>query len=272
MSGIEINERWPGFSVPDHFVGCFEKESGIIYSENAIRAYKEKAIEHGAQLVTNTPVHHIDPNDENGIKISTEHTTYYARKIIVTAGAWAAKLLPDLNLPVQPTRKVVGWFEAPSDLYDAADFPSFYAEDNGKKFYGFPSLDGSGIKIGRSDGGHAIDPNLLKQNFGLYDSDEGDLRQGLELYLPRANGKLKQSKTCLYTLSSDNDFIVDFHPEDHRVIFACGFSGHGFKFGSVMGEVLSQMALAGESELDISIFALNRFGLGSKTPNPTKLL
>lgn len=261
MSGNEINERWPGFSVPDHFIGCFEKESGIIYSENAIRAYKEKAIEHGAHLVTNTPVQHIDPYNEKGIKITTEHTTFYAKKIIVTAGAWAAKLLPDLNLPIQPTRKAVGWFESPSELYDAANFPSFYAEDSGKKYYGFPSLDGSGIKIGRSDGGHAIEPGLLTQNFGLYDTDEGDLRQGLELYMPRANGSLKQGKTCLYTLSSDNDFIIDFHPENSQVIFACGFSGHGFKFGSVMGEVLSQMAVTGESEFDISIFSLKRFGL-----------
>lgn len=270
LSGKEINERWPGFSVPDHFIGCFESESGILYSENAIRAYKKIAIAHGAQLIAHTPVQHIDLHDEQGVKITTEHTTFHAKKVIVTVGAWAAKLLPDLELPIQPIRKAVAWFEAPSKLYDAVNFPAFFVEDRDKKFYGFPSLNGTGLKIGRSDGGQPIDPNLQTQNFGVYESDEGDLRQGLELYLNHANGKLKQGKTCLYTLSSDNDFIVDFHPKDHRVIFACGFSGHGFKFGSVMGEVLSQLALAGESELDISIFALNRFGLGFKTPRPSE--
>ncbi|MDQ0429216.1 monomeric sarcosine oxidase [Planomicrobium stackebrandtii] len=267
LTGREINARWPGFSVPDHFTGCFEADSGVIYSENAIQAYKETALAHGAQLVPNTAVQHIDLSDEKGVKITTELTTFYAKKIIVTAGAWAAKLLPDLELPIQPTRKAVAWFEAPSELYDAANFPAFFVEDQHKKFYGFPILNGGGIKIGRSDGGQPIDPDLQTQNFGLYETDENDLREGLEHYLPQANGKLKQGKTCLYTLSSDNDFIVDVHPEDSRVLFACGFSGHGFKFGSVMGEVLSQLAITGESKLDISIFALSRFGLQPQSPN-----
>ncbi|MDN7242536.1 N-methyl-L-tryptophan oxidase [Planococcus sp. N028] len=261
LKSQEIKERWPGFSVPDHFIGCFEVGSGIIYSENAIKAFKETAIKNGAHLVTNTPVQHIDMNDEHGVKISTENTTFYAKKVIITAGAWAAKLLPDLNLPIQPIRKAVGWFEAPADLYDAANFPSFFIEDQDKKAYGFPSLNGSGLKIGKSDGGQAIDPDLHTQNFGLFETDEGDLRHLLETYIPGANGKLNQGKTCLYTNSSDHDFIVDYHPENKDVIFACGFSGHGFKFGSVMGEVLSQMALDGQSEFDISIFSLKRFGL-----------
>ncbi|WP_033543150.1 N-methyl-L-tryptophan oxidase [Planococcus sp. CAU13] len=260
LNGAEINERWPGFSVPDDFIGCFESQSGVIYSENAIRAYKDLAIRNGATLLTNTPVQHIEMDDEQQVKISTEHTAFYAKKVIVTAGAWAAKLLPDLNLPIQPTRKNVGWFEAPSDLYHADNMPAFYGEDEGIGFYGFPDFNGDGLKIGRADGGKAIDPDLQTQNFGLYETDESDLRQVLETYLPGANGILKQGKTCLYTISSDNHFIIDHHPENDRIIFACGFSGHGFKFGSVMGEVLSQMALEGQSKFDISIFSLTRFG------------
>lgn len=193
------------------------------------------------------------------MKVLTEDATFYAKKVIITAGAWAAKLLPGLSLPIQPTRKAIAWFEAPSTLYAPANFPSFYVEDHRKKYYGFPDLNGAGLKIGRSDSGHPIDPDLHTQNFGYHETDEGDLRAALETYMPDANGKLKQGKTCLYTLSSDNDFIVDFHPENNKVIFACGFSGHGFKFGSVMGEVLSQMAVGGQSQYDISIFSLERF-------------
>ncbi|MGO1058188.1 N-methyl-L-tryptophan oxidase [Planococcus sp. FY231025] len=259
LNGREINERWPGFSVPDQYIGCFESASGLIYSENAIRAYKETALKYGADLAANTPVQHIDPNDPQGVKISTGTTDFYAKKVIVTAGAWAAKLLPELHLPIQPTRKAVGWFEAPAALFDAAHFPSFFIEDNNHKAYGFPNLDGTGLKIGRSDGGDPIDPDVHSQNFGQYETDEGDLRRVLQTFLPEANGELLEAKTCLYTVSSDHDFIVDFHPENKHVIFACGFSGHGFKFGSVMGEVLSQMVLEGRSELDISIFSLNRF-------------
>ncbi|OLS39229.1 N-methyl-L-tryptophan oxidase [Bacillus sp. MRMR6] len=261
LSSNEVKEKWPGISIPDNYIGCFEGESGLIYSEKAIQAYKEIAIKNGAQLVTNTPVQQIGMNSKEVVKIVTSDTIFTAKKIIVTVGAWAAKLLPDLNLPIQPVRKVVGWFETLEGLYDSSHFPSFYVDDKDKMFYGFPSINGAGLKVGRTDGGQEIDPDQHKQNFGKYDTDEGDLRDFLRAYMPEANGTLKQGKTCIYTLSSDHDFIVDQHPENNNVIIACGFSGHGFKFGSVMGEVLSQMAIKGQSEYDISIFSLKRFGL-----------
>ncbi|TXC89570.1 N-methyl-L-tryptophan oxidase [Metabacillus litoralis] len=260
LNSDEIHARWPGFSVPEHFIGCFESESGFIYSENAIKAYKEIAIKNGAELVMNTPVQQINMANTDAVKIITKNNVFWARKVIVTVGAWAAKLLPDLNLPIKPTRKAFGWFETPADLYDAGHFPSFYLEDKEHTCYGFPNIDGTGLKIGRSDGGQEIDPNQHTQNFGQNDADEKELRYFLKNYLPEANGTLTKGKTCLYTISKDNDFIIDHHPENNHVIIACGFSGHGFKFGSVMGEVLSQLAIKGESHIDISLFSLKRFG------------
>lgn len=261
LNNKEVKERWPGFSIPDHFIGCFEAESGLIYSDNAIKAYKEIAIKNGAELITNTPVQHIAREDQNTIKISTENNVFYAKKVIVSAGAWVSKLLPALKLPIHPTRKAFGWFDAPDTLYDMANFPSFYVEDNQHMCYGFPSIDGAGLKIGRSDGGQGIDPNQHKQNFGQYETDEDELRYFLKAYMPEANGALNQGKTCLYTISPDNHFIIDHHPEHENIIIACGFSGHGFKFGSVMGELLSQLAVDGKSSFDLSIFSLKRFGM-----------
>lgn len=259
LNAGEVQEKWPGISIPDHFIGCFETESGVIYSENAIKAYKEMAIKNGAHLVTNTPVQQINEHSKDEVNIVTADTVFKAKKVIVTAGAWAAKLLPNLNLPIQPVRKVVGWFDTPEGLYDSPTFPSFYVVDKDKTFYGFPNLNGTGLKVGRTDGGQPIDPDQQTQNFGQYETDEGDLRNFLGTYMPDANGTLNEGKTCLYTVSSDLHFIIDHHPEHSNVIIACGFSGHGFKFGSVMGEVLSQMAIKGQSEFDISIFSLKRF-------------
>lgn len=259
LNADEVKDKWPGISIPNNYIGCFESESGLIYSEKAIQAYKEIAIENGAQLVTNTPVQQINMNKSDAVEIVTADTVFRAKKIIITVGAWADKLLPSLNLPIQPTRKVVGWFETQEGLYDSSNFPSFYVDDKDKMFYGFPNLNGTGLKVGRTDGGQEIDPNQHTQNFGKYDVDEGDLRYFLENYLPGANGALKEGRTCIYTLSSDHDFIIDHHPDNNNIIIACGFSGHGFKFGSVMGEVLSQMAIKGQTEYDISIFSLNRF-------------
>ncbi|ALS75616.1 methyltryptophan oxidase [Planococcus rifietoensis] len=260
LSSGAIQDRWPGFTVPEHFIGCFEAQAGVLYSENAIRAYKKLALENGIHYVPNTPVQHINIQDGKRVKISTAQGVFYAEKVIVTAGAWAKKLLPDLQLPIQPTRKAVGWFEAP-EMYNADQFPGFFVEGPEMMFYGFPSIDGAGVKVGRSDGGQPIDPDEQTQNFGQYEFDEGDLRRFLDLYMPEASGELKQGKTCLYTVSDDHNFIIDHHPDNERVIFACGFTGHGFKFGSVMGEVLSQLAIDGHTEFDIAPFSLNRFKL-----------
>ncbi len=259
LSSLEVKEKWPGISIPDNFIGCFEAESGFIYCERAIQAYREIALQNGAALLTNTPVQQIDLKHHEWVKITTADTSFMTKTIIVTAGAWAAKLLPDLNLPIQPLRKTVGWFDTPEGTYDSGNFPAFYVEDKDKMFYGFPNLHNAGLKIGRTDGGQAIDPNQHTQNFGKYDSDEGELRQFLSTYMPEANNRLNKGKTCLYTRSPDSHFIIDRHPEHPNAIIACGFSGHGFKFGSVMGEVLSQMAIKGQTDYDISIFSLKRF-------------
>lgn len=258
LTSQAVQQRWPGFSVPEHFIGCFEEDAGIIYSEAAILAYRELAVKHGAHLITNTPVTDIREQDEQTIKIETKDQVYFAHKVIVTAGAWVGKLLKELQLPLQPTRKAFGWFEAPA-IYDVANFPAFYIEEGDRMCYGFPEQAGQGLKIGRAEVGQSIDPDQHKQNFGAYGSDEADLRFFLTRYLPEANGELKEGKTCLYTNSPDSHFIIDQHPTLNRVILAAGFSGHGFKFSSVMGEVLSQLALEGTSDFDLSLFSLARF-------------
>lgn len=259
LSNEQINERWPGFKIPENFIGCFEETSGFIYSENAIRAYKQMALEHGAELVTNTPVQQIEKNEHGNVMMTTESRTFYAKKVIVTVGAWAQRLLPDLALPIQPTRKVFGWFEAEEDLYQTGKLPAFYIENETEMCYGFPSVDNTGLKIGRNDGGQAINPDEHKQNFGKYNSDEADLRRFLQKFIPHANQKLVQGKTCMYTNSKDNHFIIDTHPNDDAIIFACGFSGHGFKFASSLGEALGELAMFGKTTYDLSNFSLARF-------------
>lgn len=259
LSSSDVMKRWPGIKVPEDYIGCFETESGLIYSENALQAWKELALANGARLVTHSPVQRMDTSNGDFIKIVTAGGEFFAKKVIVTVGAWAAKLLPDLQLPVQPVRKVVGWFDAPERQFAISHFPSFYVEDGDKMFYGFPSLNGGGLKLGRTDGGQPIDPDKHLQNFGAYPEDEGELRAFLETYMPKANGGLNEGKTCLMTQSVDHHFIIDHHPEHENIILACGFSGHGFKFGSVMGEVLSELAIHGRSEFDLSLFSIERF-------------
>ncbi|MGV3489625.1 MAG: N-methyl-L-tryptophan oxidase [Tuberibacillus sp.] len=258
LSADDIKKRWPGITVPDHFVGCFEPNSGVLFSEACIKGYRELALKHGAELKINSPVEAIT-YDEHGVIVQSRTGTYHANKLIVAAGAWTQKLLSSLNLPLKPTRKVFAWFETKTKEYSHPNFPAFSFVLEDRTYYGFPSFDDGGLKIGRHDGGEPIQPGTDKPEFGTYDSDEGDLRFFLDRYMPHASGQLKQGKVCMYTLTPDEHFIIDHHPESKNIVIAAGFSGHGFKFSSVIGEILSQLVTGTPVSHDLSLFSLKRF-------------
>lgn len=254
----QVKERWPGITIPNDYIGIFESDSGLIYSENAIKAYKNIALNNGADFLPNTKVSNIDMSEEK-IQVETANGVYHGKKVIVTAGAWMAKLLDMIELPIQPVRKVFGWFDPLTTDYESPQFPAFYIDQGDRMFYGFPNENGHGVKMGRTDGGQDIDPDQHVQDFGKYDSDEGEMREVLQQHFPKANGELIQGKACLLTSSVDHDFIIDHHPNNENVIIAGGFSGHGFKFSSVIGEILGQLAIDGRTEHDITKFSLSRF-------------
>ena len=182
-------------------------------------------------------------------------------------GAWNSKLLSKLNLeiPLQPYRQVVGFFESNEAQYsNNVDFPAFMVEVSNGIYYGFPSFGGCGLKIGYHSYGQEIDPDTINREFRAYPEDENNLRLFLEKYMPGANGELKRGAVCMYTKTPDEYFVIDLHPKYSNVAVAAGFSGHGFKFSSVVGETLSQLVTAGKTEHDISIFSINRPALKQK--------
>ncbi|MGA5691622.1 N-methyl-L-tryptophan oxidase [Cytobacillus pseudoceanisediminis] len=257
LQADEINKRWPGFSIPKHFVGYFESSSGALLNEECIKAYKELAVKHNAVLKTNTKVENMDFSP-NGTVIKTANEIFYADKVVISAGAWTGKVLSRLGLPLQPVRKTLGWFEPENGDYQHPNLPCFYFCFENQKYYGFPSIDGGGVKIGRNDSERDTDPDLMRQDFGKYSNDEGDLRAFLEKFLPGAAGKLLKGSSCMITKTPDKNFIVDCHPEFPNVMIAGGFSGHGFKYSSVLGEILSQMITDGQTVHDISKFSISR--------------
>ncbi|MEJ8776595.1 N-methyl-L-tryptophan oxidase [Pseudogracilibacillus sp. ICA-222130] len=261
LTGEEINKRWKGFTVPDDYIGYYEPDTGFIYCEKAMKAYKNMAIHHGATYRPNTKVEKFYPNEEGFIYIETNSETYIAKKVIVTAGAYAKQLLQHIDLPIVPTRKCFAFFEAEEEIYSKEHFPCFYIEDETETYgaYGFPNINETGLKIGRDDGGMPMDPEKLTQDFGTYPSDEADLRYFLERFIPGANNALKEGKTCLYTNSADEHFIIDVDPQSEHIFYACGFSGHGFKFASSIGEALVKSALEGKLHATLDMFRLERF-------------
>lgn len=255
-SAAEAMEKWPGLALPDHFLTCFEPDAGVLRVEACIEAYKQLALAAGAVLHTNEKVQSITAGDT--VFVQTEKGEYASKQLIVTAGAWATELLKtmDVSIPVTPTRKTFAWFEADESLYGEPQFPAYCFELNSGIYYGFPSIDGAGLKMGRHDGGDVVNPNEPLHPFD--DKDAVDLQNFVSQFMPK-QGDLKFGKTCKYAMTPDEHFIIDFLPEHHNVMVAAGFSGHGFKFSSAVGEALAELAIYGESKQDLALFNLSRF-------------
>ncbi|WP_042221988.1 N-methyl-L-tryptophan oxidase [Oceanobacillus manasiensis] len=259
MDASAVHDRWSSITLPDDFIGCFEPTSGVLKSEEIIKAYRELAELNSATILTNSRVKDISIRDDS-VTIKTDEQTYYSDKLVITAGAWSGDLLSmvDLDLPLTAVRKTFAWFDANETFYNHNNFPAFAFDTVQGTYYGFPSIEGSGLKVGRHDGGNPIRPDDSLVDFGEMAEDEGDLARFLTQYIPNIS-QLKYGKTCMYTHTPDDKFIIDLHPKYSNVAIAAGFSGHGFKFSSAVGQALSNLIISGKNDVDISQFSINRF-------------
>ncbi|MBE1445358.1 N-methyl-L-tryptophan oxidase [Paenibacillus sp. OAS669] len=258
LTAEEIRFRWKGIRLPDSYIGLYERQAGFLLSEACVGAFRKQAAAHGAVILPHSPVVRIEAAPSH-VAVHTPTAKFTAERIIVSLGAWFGFLDGFSQLPIRPVRKAVGWFEADETLFDHAEFPGFTFGWEGRGYYGFPGLKGSGVKIGRHDAGQPWQPGKAFEPFGTYAEDEQDLRQALEQFMPRASGRLLRGAVCKYEMTPDEDFIIDTYPEHDRIWLAGGFSGHGFKFSSVVGEILSDLIVKGSTFQDISPFSLSRF-------------
>ncbi len=256
---------FPQFTLPENFETIYEPDAGFITPEKAIQLYKEEAMKVGADIRTNEIV--LSWEKENGIiKIVTNKNTYYSKKLIITAGAWSAKMLPLLKTELTVTRQTIAWVQPNNqDSFSLGNFPCWMLEEEGRGcYYGFPILpadnfDGPvGMKLAHHYSGQTTDPDYVNRQINK--EDEEDINYVLEKYWPAANAKIIAWKTCLYTTTKDENFIIDHLPGyDGDVTIACGFSGHGFKFVSVIGEILGDLAIEGKTNMPIDFLSLKRF-------------
>jgi N-methyl-L-tryptophan oxidase len=257
LDAEEIRRRWPALNIPESFAAMYEPDAGYLYSERCVSAYRQLALESGSELLANTLVLNITAR-EGSVTIHTTNGDYHGATVILSAGAWFGALEPFMHLPIKPIRKVVGWFES-SPAFAAGSFPGFTLGTEEGGYYGFPSIDGAGLKIGRHDTGLEWKPGTELAPFGSEASDEDDLRRVLKSYMPGAAGRLLKGSVCKYEHTPDEDFIIDRHPLHTNVLIAGGFSGHGFKFSSVVGEILADLAIHGVTSHNIQPFSLVRF-------------
>jgi glycine/D-amino acid oxidase-like deaminating enzyme len=195
------------------------------------------------------------------VQVDTERGSYSAALLIITAGPWAAQALQELQLSLRVMRQVQLWFEAPAEKpYRSPEFPIFIVDTPDGAFYGLPSDAGPGLKLAQHYGAPEFDkPEQINRIFS--ESDVHRVRRFLQQFLhDLADAAVCGHSVCIYTLTSDRHFIIDHHPQHQNVSLACGFSGHGFKFAPVVGEVLADLIQGRKSHRQLSLFRIDRFG------------
>lgn len=257
LTGSELNQRFPGYRLPDGHMAVVQPDGGYVMSERGIVAHVEAALRDGAEVHAREAVTGWEPTSD-GVVVTTDRDTYTAERLVVSAGAWSMGLLGPLEGLAIPERQVLGWFQPRRpELFTPDRFPIFNLEVEEGHFYGFPVETVPGFKIGLYHHLHEdVDPDTMDREPNTH--DEGVLREAVEKYFPEAAGPTMALKTCLFTNSPDEHFIIDVHPELPQVSMAAGFSGHGYKFSPVIGEILADLATIGNTAHDISLLRLER--------------
>jgi sarcosine oxidase len=193
------------------------------------------------------------------VRVTTERGTYEAGRLVLAAGAWMASLVPDFARLAVPERQVLAWF-APLEpsLFTPDRFPVFNLMVPEGRYYGFPVHDVPGFKIGLYHHlEERVDPDDFNREATL--NDEAPLREATARYFPAANGQTMALRTCMFTNTPDEHFILDLLPEYPQAVVASPCSGHGFKFAAVIGEILADLVERGDTQHDIALLRLSRF-------------
>ena len=253
----DLRRRYPQFRVPESWQGLYENRAGFLLPERTVAAYAEAALRRGAELHGHEAVVEWRATDA-GVGVRTTRGQYEVDRLVFCGGPWSAKLVNDLSVKLVVTRQVLGWvWPRKPELFGGDRLPVWAIEKPGGLYYGFPMMPNSpGFKLADHSFGTPTDPDRVARDVTV--EDERTFRAGIEQYIPEADGPTLAMRTCLYTHSPDQHFIIDKHPAHQRVTIACGFSGHGFKFASVIGEVLADLALNGRTPLPAAFLGLSR--------------
>lgn len=266
LNSVAATDQFPQFKFPDGFEILFEPEAGIITPEKAIRLYANEAKKNGAIIQSNEKAIEWKKNGD-GVIINTDKDSYQCNNLIITAGAWAGKMIPGFNDKIKVTRQFVAWIKTKNDeQFGLNNFPCWMIGDDIKHgcFYGFPLLDTkrfgepAGLKLAHHYPDQVTDPDNVNRQ--TTEEDLKNVKYCLDRYLPGVFDSVLSTKICLYANSPDENFIIDNLPGfEDNVTVACGFSGHGFKFASVVGEILADLATEGRTSLPIEFLNAKRF-------------
>lgn len=252
-----IKKRFPAFLPGKDMVALYEKFAGILFPAACIRAQLALSRKPNVTLQFNETVTQLQQAPD-AITITTSGAAYKARKVIVSAGAWITAVIPEVKLPLEVKRQVLFWFtcaNASEKRFMPENFPVFIWEYKPNHlFYGFPDL-GNGIKIAIHHRGTPATADTINRKVS-----KQEVVEITALAKNHFDSELqyRSSAVCMYTNTPDEHFIIDYHPDNRNIIIASACSGHGFKFSSAIGKILSEMALEEKLSFDIGKFRLGR--------------
>lgn len=282
LSVAEARERFPGLRIEDGFEVLYEADAGFLHVERCVRTHVERALACGATVRTQAEVLEWSADDGAAggprVTVRTAGETFEARALVIAAGPWSGRLVRELGLPLTVRRKVQLWFPTDNPAHRlAAGFPAFCFDTADGFFYGFPALDDAEpgerggparthtasaalMKIAEHSGDERVtDPSAIDR--GLHPRDVERVAAFAGRCLPGVSAAPVRHSVCMYTMTPDEHFIVDLHPRHRNVALAAGFSGHGFKFASVVGSILADLAERGATAEPIAFLSACREGL-----------
>lgn len=265
LTAAQIRSRFPTFDPRDGALGLYEDNAGYVRPEETVIANAEVAAKKGATLRFGEPAIWWGTTPGGGAEVRTPAGHYGAEKLVIAPGAWAPQLLPDLSLPLSIERMIFHWFTpdynaVPSGHWDEGEHPVYVEQtyDN-HQIYGFPLTDGpdGGFKLGLFRQGTPTTANTVDRV--VTDAENQRMLDRARELFPHLGRPVVEAKTCLYSVTPDEHFVIGLHPEHQQVSIACGFSGHGFKFVPVVGDILADLVQHGQTDHPIDLFDPQRF-------------
>ncbi|WP_307793702.1 N-methyl-L-tryptophan oxidase [Actinotalea soli] len=266
LTAEEVRQRIPTMAPASHAVGVLEAAAGYVRPERTTRATVEVARRRGAEIHLEEPALGWTVTPGGGVEVRTAAGTYGADRLVLSPGAWAPGLLADLEIPLRVERQIFCWFtpdftaQLPYEAYTDAEHPVYVESTDGNgTMYGFPMIDGpaGGLKLAYFRNGVETTAETVDRTVRPEEVEEVRAR-ALQLF-PQLTGPVVDARTCLYTTTPDEHFVLGPHPLHPQVAIACGFSGHGFKFVPVVGEILADLAVLGRTDHEIGLFDPTRF-------------
>jgi len=257
LDNQQVEERFPAYKLPKNIMSVYQRDGGFLLPERCIVSHVMAAQSLGARIQAREEVLEWSTTSQ-GVRVVTNQGTYEAEQLVFTAGAWMGQLVKEMGLFTRVERQVLGWFQPlVRDIFSPTKFPVFNIQVPEGRYYGLPEFSVPGFKLGRY---HHLDEGVIPQNLSQIctKEDQSVLRDFVAKYFPLGNGATMALAPCMFTNTLDEHFIIDEHPKYSQVKIVSPCSGHGFKFCSVIGEIVADLVQSGKTRHDISLFSMKQ--------------